>query len=728
MSGNGALVFSSGIPAGQILCLTGPAPSAGYNATGGVSVLAYNESDGQFLQLPYAGTMGHMQGYVFSSQNNSAQTRVEISGRMENGPFVRTNMLLTDSLPENARGYFLTGNPYPASIAWDLDNGVQTSGISRAVYIWDPLANGGKGTFRVILDSLSLNGTSRVIAPGQAFFLKASQAGAPGSLTLNRACRITPGNPPSEVAQSTKVLRLALTAQGLSDESLIRFTGQATSGFDQQVDATKLFSLNPDVPQIYSKADSLTETKYAVNSLPEAIGGQAIPIGIRGPYAGIYTITAAFDTSLAGGKDIFLHDLREDSLHDLRSAPNYIFQHTLADSGYRFLLRLIEQQIHGKICYANTVQTPMRNITITAASVVTHDSSAALTASDGTFSLHRLPAGPVSLTYQTPVPWGGSNALDALMVMQHFVNIYPLYGIHLKAADVTADGFVNTQDAFEIQRRFAWLTQSFTSGDWCYNPRSFTSSETMNPFLGINACCFGDVNGSYTPLSKASPGLSYEPEGTIDVSNQAEFILPLICSQSMLISAVSLSIELKGLGLQPADIRFGSDNGSLVYNLLGSRLLLSWFSLVPWDVKPGDTLLFLRVMATAGMQGTLTLLEAGENIMHGPEGETYSEVKLKYPMISEQARSGIACQVHPNPVSDEALIRFDIPESGLVDLSIYNTLSEKVMVIALAGLPSGQHEIRKDLSSLGAGVYLLNLKLLGAKGVQTYTTRVLINN
>jgi hypothetical protein len=67
-------------------------------------------------------------------------------------------------------------------------------------------------------------------------------------------------------------------------------------------------------------------------------------------------------------------------------------------------------------------------------------------------------------------------------------------------------------------------------------------------------------------------------------------------------------------------------------------------------------------------------------------------------------------QVRPNPLNQQATIRFRIPEPGPVRLTIYNQLGQEVAQLVDANLPGGMHERIWNPRELAPGPYFIHLK------------------
>ena len=117
------------------------------------------------------------------------------------------------------------------------------------------------------------------------------------------------------LAQYSNAMRIKIEGYGYSDETIIRFIGEATPNFDGSYDAWKLFSPNPMVPSIYSKTHCGDE--LSINSLPVYNNDTTVEIHTKVAYSGLYTVTIeevyAFD-------DTFVL-----SITDVENAETYSF-------------------------------------------------------------------------------------------------------------------------------------------------------------------------------------------------------------------------------------------------------------------------------------------------------------------------------------------------------------------------------------------------------------------
>jgi hypothetical protein len=74
--------------------------------------------------------------------------------------------------------------------------------------------------------------------------------------------------------------------------------------------------------------------------------------------------------------------------------------------------------------------------------------------------------------------------------------------------------------------------------------------------------------------------------------------------------------------------------------------------------------------------------------------------------------------IRPNPVNQEALISFQIPKPGAVNLKIYNQLGQEVASLAHEDLPEGVHSRVWNPGSLAPGTYFIHLEAGGMISVR----------
>jgi hypothetical protein len=66
-------------------------------------------------------------------------------------------------------------------------------------------------------------------------------------------------------------------------------------------------------------------------------------------------------------------------------------------------------------------------------------------------------------------------------------------------------------------------------------------------------------------------------------------------------------------------------------------------------------------------------------------------------------------QNYPNPFNPSTTIKFEIPQSSVVRLSVFDMLGREVSVLVNERRDAGVHDVKFDGSNLASGVYLYRL-------------------
>ena len=80
-------------------------------------------------------------------------------------------------------------------------------------------------------------------------------------------------------------------------------------------------------------------------------------------------------------------------------------------------------------------------------------------------------------------------------------------------------------------------------------------------------------------------------------------------------------------------------------------------------------------------------------------------------------------QNYPNPFNPLTTIEFYIPESGNVELKVYDILGREVAVLINNNLDGGTHKTYLSAANLSSGVYFYTLKF---NGKQTITKKMIL--
>ncbi len=304
--------------------ISSPVHNSSTDVFWGGAIYAYDESTGSWTAISAGQTMPDMKGYDVYYQ--TANHTITFTGTMNEGS-------VSMSLTKDNDGYNMVGNPYPATIDWQAGSGWTKTNINDAVYIWDDTTQ----NTMTFISGVGTNGGTRYIPPTMAFFVKCNNASG-GTLAMTDDVKV--GQSVAFRSSSTdNMLRLTLQGEKYADETVIKFTDDASEVFDPEQDAQKFFSYNVQVPQIYTK---LPDYDVAINAMPATLGNIDIPLFINTKVAGEYTIKFDFsDDNL--NMNVLLEDLDLNKTTDLQS-DGYTFESKQVLDYNRFVIHFIPAQ------------------------------------------------------------------------------------------------------------------------------------------------------------------------------------------------------------------------------------------------------------------------------------------------------------------------------------------------------------------------------------------------
>jgi hypothetical protein len=201
-------------------------------------------------------TLGQGYNYFFDESESYS-----LSGQLNTGS-VQVNLEFAGQTYEN--GFNLVGNPFTSGLDWDYitDNTVFPANTSRSIQF-----TRDNEVYYYVAGVMTPDPgfpPTGVIPPMQGFFVKTYQDNV--ILNLSAEARTHDNIPPRYKGGMADIplVRLAVTDNGSSDETVIRFAETAKTGNDLEYDALKMF-IPDNKTTIYTISEGL---KYAVNGQP----------------------------------------------------------------------------------------------------------------------------------------------------------------------------------------------------------------------------------------------------------------------------------------------------------------------------------------------------------------------------------------------------------------------------------------------------------------------------
>ncbi|OYT17700.1 MAG: hypothetical protein B7C24_01265 [Bacteroidetes bacterium 4572_77] len=231
-------------------------------------------------------------------------------------------------------GFNMIGNPYTASIDWEIADNNLPTGMNNAIYYWDAQTDSYKSY-------VNGSGTgSRYIPPMQGFFVLVSQDNV--NFTIDADARTHTGsdnyykssNPNNGIRDRENLLIISTNNNyGKTDAAFLEFHKYASCDFDGYFDAKKFHSNNDSLPEIYF---DYKNKEYAVNVIDlDSLCGR-IDLCVRYEINDLYSLTFDSIQTYQADQDIFLFDKIDHQYYNLREHQQLSFLHESAYAPDRF--------------------------------------------------------------------------------------------------------------------------------------------------------------------------------------------------------------------------------------------------------------------------------------------------------------------------------------------------------------------------------------------------------
>ncbi len=316
-------------------------------ASGFPLVYRYDEnrtSSGWVSYVNPVSVLTPMQGYSANFGSVSAPEMLDITGVVNNGAFSAT---LYNHNNTYTKGMNLVGNPYPSAIDWNAASGWTKTNIDNAIYYFKPGdTDQYGGAYSSYVNGNSSDGIVNNIIPSmQGFFVHVSDGPIPvtGTFGMTNSVRVTNVNQSfskSGTKDDQSLIRLTAafsTDTSIIDPMLVYTDDKATSSFDSDYDALKLFNTDLKIPNIYSISPE--DFNLSINGLPPLTDSRArIPLGLKANTAGTIVFRLKTLTGSFSGNTIAVFDSVAGVSQNLNDQGEYRIYLPVADYRNRFYL------------------------------------------------------------------------------------------------------------------------------------------------------------------------------------------------------------------------------------------------------------------------------------------------------------------------------------------------------------------------------------------------------
>ena len=298
--------------------------------TTGNTLFTYDETQNQWAT---ATGFSKGVGYVVTLGTTAEGIYTFTGGILNTGDQTITGLTRTTNVTES--GFNLVGNPYPSYLDWLL---ASTNSPSLESTIWYRTQNSGSYFFATYNASggQNTNGGSQYIPPMQAFWVKVAENQTIGTLAFTNSMRLHMSGTnrlkaPSVTSSTQQVLRLQVSNETNTDETVVYFDQNAEDGLDIY-DSRKM--ANGDlIPDIFTLVST---NKLAINGLKSLLPNEEIPLGFTTGASNTFTIKATEIKNFDTDTKIILKDNLLNIEQDLTNGSNYSFTSDSTSNSSRF--------------------------------------------------------------------------------------------------------------------------------------------------------------------------------------------------------------------------------------------------------------------------------------------------------------------------------------------------------------------------------------------------------
>lgn len=252
---------------------------------------------------------------TFKAQDNETKQYV-----VSNKEFVKS-LAANESESTANKGWNLVGNP------WHCYYNIHRVNFTAPITVWN-IRNRNYSAYSIIDDDYA-------ILPNEAFFVQCPDEVNSISFPIEGR-QLTRVIESQNAARSSspsarKLIDVELSDGELSDKTRFVMNPQAEMGYELSSDASKFFSMDAAVPQIYTIEQG---EQLAINERP--LGDGSVQLGIRVAEDGTYTISASRNQF----KNIVLVDNETGTETELNNDGSYTFTASAGTHDSRFALRV----------------------------------------------------------------------------------------------------------------------------------------------------------------------------------------------------------------------------------------------------------------------------------------------------------------------------------------------------------------------------------------------------
>jgi hypothetical protein len=262
------------------------------------------------------------QGYMIYYPGASKE--YSFTGNLNNGTYHYS--LTGHTARADIYTFNLIPNPYPSSLVWNTAGAgwTESAGVGGTCYIW----NATSGNYTSVASA-----ADAYIPVGQAFMVAVINEASP-TLSVNNDARTHSSQAFYKSVGTENQLTVKATANDYADETVVKFTQEATEDFDLQIDGLKINGIE-DAPQLFTLSG---DTKFSINNLPVLKDQRIVDLNFETQFSGQISFNISGIDSFDPTLNIYLKDELTNQTINLRNQQVYAFNHNPENAANRFKL------------------------------------------------------------------------------------------------------------------------------------------------------------------------------------------------------------------------------------------------------------------------------------------------------------------------------------------------------------------------------------------------------
>jgi hypothetical protein len=138
-------------------------------------------------------------------------------------------------------------------------------------------------------------------------------------------------------AVPNSLLRLKVSGEKGADETVVYIDNQASDGYDQQLDASKMLGAAAGLPNLYTRA---ADSDLSINAISELTMDKKIPLDVVITHNGQHILEVMELVNFDPSVQVYLEDREKGLFHNLRTTTNLALDLKPGTSSGRFFLHL----------------------------------------------------------------------------------------------------------------------------------------------------------------------------------------------------------------------------------------------------------------------------------------------------------------------------------------------------------------------------------------------------